>query len=131
MGEKPGTIEGEGQLILSSDENRADPVDAGTLALELKDKGVRLVVLNACEAAGRDPVTAWSGVASTLAQQGIPAVVGMQYTIRDGSAIAFSRRFYHALANGDSIDTAVSEGRLGVLGRGGGEERDSPSLCIQ
>lgn len=124
MGEEPGTIEGAGQLILAGDENHPAPVDAGTLALKLKDRGIRLIVLNACEAAGRDPVTPWSGVASTLAQQGIPAVVGMQYTIRDGSAIAFSRGFYRALANGDSIDTAVSEGRLGVLGRGGGEERD-------
>lgn len=124
MGEEPGTMEGAGQLVLSGDGHRPDPLDAGSLALELKNKGIRLVVLNACEAAGRDPVTPWSGVASTLAQQGIPAVVGMQYTIKDGSAIAFSRRFYRALANGDSIDTAVSEGRLGILGRGGGEERD-------
>ncbi|MEN8180056.1 MAG: CHAT domain-containing protein [Pseudomonadota bacterium] len=124
MGEEPGTIEGAGNLILSGDDNRPAPVDVGTLALELRGKGIRLAVLNACEAAGRDPVTPWSGIASALARQGIPAVVGMQYTIRDSSAIAFSRRFYRALANGESIDSAVSEGRLGILNRGGGGERD-------
>lgn len=124
MGEEPGTIEGEGRLILSGDNGRPEPVDVGTLALELKGKGVRLAVLNACEAASRDPVTPWSGIASALARQGIPAVVGMQYTIRDSSAIAFSRSFYRALAAGESIDSAVSEGRLGILSRGGGEERD-------
>lgn len=124
MGEEPGTIEGNGRLVLAGNENQPAPVDAGTLALKLKGRGIRLVVLNACEAAGRDPLTPWSGIASTLARQGIPAVVGMQYTIRDGNAIAFSRGFYRALANGESIDTAVSEGRLGVLGRSGGVERD-------
>lgn len=124
MGEEPGTIEGTGKLILSGEGNRPAPVDVGTLALELRGKGIRLAVLNACEAAGRDPMTPWSGIASALARQGIPAVVGMQFTIQDSSAIAFSRRFYRALANGESIDTAVSDGRLGILNRGGGAERD-------
>ena len=124
MGEEPGMIEGTGRLILSDENNHPEAMDAGVLALKLKGKGIRLVVLNACEAAGRDPVTPWSGIASTLAQQGIPAVVGMQYTIRDSSAIEFSKNFYRALANGASIDTAVSAGRQGALKPGGGEGRD-------
>jgi len=123
-GEEPGTVEGEGQLIFSGDNHSPDPVDVGTLGLELRGKGIRLVVLNACEAAKRDPVTPWAGIASALVRQGIPAVVGMQYTIGDNSAIAFSRRFYRTLASGESIDSAVSEGRLGILARRGGEERD-------
>jgi hypothetical protein len=121
-GEEPGTV--EGQLIFSGDNHSPDPVDVGTLGLELRGKGIRLVVLNACEAAKRDPVTPWAGIASALVRQGIPAVVGMQYTIGDSSAIAFSRRFYRTLANGESIDSALSEGRLGILARSGGEERD-------
>ncbi len=123
-GEESGTVEGEGQLIFSGDNHSPDPVDVGTLGLELRGKGIRLVVLNACEAAKRDPVTPWAGIASALVRQGIPAVVGMQYTIGDSSAIAFSRRFYRTLASGESIDSAVSEGRLGILTRSGGEERD-------
>ena len=123
-GEEPGTVEGEGQLIFSGDNHSPDPVDVGTLGLELRGKGIRLVVLNACEAAKRDPVTPWAGIAPALVRQGIPAVVGMQYTIGDSSAIAFSRRFYRTLAGGGSIDSAVSEGRLGIFSRSGGEERD-------
>jgi len=123
-GEEPGTVEGEGQLIFSGDNYSADPVDVGTLGLELRSKGIRLVVLNACEAAKRDPVTPWAGIAPALVRQGIPAVVGMQYTIGDSNAIAFSRRFYRSLASGESIDLAVTEGRLGILTRSGGEERD-------
>ncbi len=124
MGVEPGTIEGRGRLILSGDERRPVPLDAANLALELGSRGVRLAVLSACEAAGRDPETPWSGVASALFHQGIPAVVGMQYTVRDRNAIAFSRRFYRALGAGRSIDTAVSDGRLGIFNRGGGGDRD-------
>lgn len=124
QGEEPGAVEGEGQLIFSGDNKRPDPVGVGTLGLELRGKGIRLVVLNACEAAKRDPVTPWGSIAPALVRQGIPAVVAMQYTIGDSSAIAFSRRFYRTLAEGGSIDSAVSEGRLGIFSRSGGEERD-------
>jgi len=124
MGEEPGTLEGMGQLILSGDDRRPDPVDVATLGIQLRGKGIRLVVLNACEAAKRDPVTPWAGIASALVRQGIPAVVGMQFTVRDSSAIAFSRRFYQTLAAGESIDSAVSEGRSAILTRSGGEDRD-------
>ncbi len=124
MGDEPGTIEGKGQLIFANDRQQADPVDVSTLALLLRSKGIRLAVLGACEAARRDPETPWSGVASALVQQGIPAVVGMQYTVYDSSALTFSRRFYTRLAAGASIDSAVTEGRLGILSRGGGKERD-------
>ncbi|MEM9057795.1 MAG: CHAT domain-containing protein, partial [Pseudomonadota bacterium] len=56
--------------------------------------------------------------------EGIPAVIGMQYTVRDRSAVAFCRRFYRALAAGHSVDTAVTEGRLGIFQRAGAGERD-------
>jgi hypothetical protein len=124
MGDEPGTIEGKGQLIFASDSQQAEPIDVNTLALMLRSKGIRLAVLAACEAARRDPETPWSGIASALVHQGIPAVVGMQYTIHDSSALTFSRRFYTSLAEGASIDSAVTAGRLGILRRGGGEERD-------
>ncbi len=124
MGEEPGTVTGRGRLIAAGDNGAPAPVDAENLALDLRSRGIRLAMLGACEAAQRDSVTPWSGVAPMLVRQGIPAVVGMQYTVRDGNAVAFSRRFYQALAHGHSIDTAVSEGRLGVLQRAGGTERD-------
>jgi len=124
MGEEPGTLESTGQLVFAGDGGRAEPVGAGELGVQLRGRGIRLIILNACEAAKRDPVTPWTGIAPALVRQGIPAVVGMQYTIRDGGAIAFSRHFYRALAAGESIDSAVSNGRLGILARSGGEDRD-------
>jgi hypothetical protein len=85
---------------------------------------VRLAVLGACEGGRRDQVNAWTGVVPALTRAGIPAVVGMQYKIRDKNAIVFSRRFYRALAAGQPIDAAVTDGRLAILNRSGDDERD-------
>jgi hypothetical protein len=85
---------------------------------------VRLAVLGACEAARRDQVNAWTGVAPALTRAGIPAVIGMQYAIRDASAVGFSRRLYRALAAGQPIDAAVTDGRLAIYNRGDEDERD-------
>ena len=119
-----GSTAGAGSLILTGDDGSAVPMEAEKLAAELSGRGIRLAVLGACEAAERDMETPWSGVASALVAKGIPAVIGMRYTVFDHSAIAFSRRLYQALVAGKSIDSAVSEGRLGIYQRGGSSERD-------
>ena len=59
-----------------------------------------------------------------LTRAGIPAVIGMQYKIADTSAIAFSRNFYRTLAAHQSIDEAVTAGRLAVLTRSSEDEFD-------
>ena len=119
-----GSLEGEGSLILLDDNKRAAPFSAKKLALNLMGRGVRLAVLGACEGGRRDQVNPWTGVVPALTRAGIPAVVGMQYTIQDQNAIAFSRRFYRALAAGESIDGAVTDGRLSILNRSSDDERD-------
>ena len=85
------------------------------LAINLKGRGIRLAILGACEGGRRDEINPWTGVAPALTKASIPAVVGMQYTIRDANAIAFSRQFYRALAAGQPIDAAVTEGRLAIF----------------
>src|SRR5262249_41167625 len=59
-----------------------------------------------------------------LTRAGVPAVLGMQYTVRDPNAISFSQRFYRALAAGQPIDAAVSDGRLAIFNRSSNDERD-------
>jgi hypothetical protein len=49
-----------------------------------------------------------------LLKAGLGAVVGMQYTVLDDSAIAFAREFYRALVAGLQIDEAVTNGRLAI-----------------
>ena len=89
-----------------------------TLARVLKDGNVKVVVLNTCQSAGRDPRrVVWAGVAVALLKAGIPAVVAIQFNISDETAISFAQDFYKALASGLSLDEAVAYGRRVIMER--------------
>jgi len=124
LGERRGTMEGKGYIVLMGDNREPILFAADKLALNLKARGVRLTVLGACEGARNDGVNAWSGVAAALTRAGIPAVVAMQYTVRDTNVILFSRAFYRAVAEGQPVDTAVTLGRVAVFNQAGDDERD-------
>jgi CHAT domain len=106
--------EGQGTLIFSDAKNEALPVSSETLAELLKSKGVRLIVLGACEGGRRDGQNVWSGVAAALLRVGIPAVVAMQFAIDDKLAATFVAAFYRALVGGSTVDEAVASGRLAI-----------------
>jgi hypothetical protein len=53
----------------------------------------------------------FGGLAPRLISAGIPAVVAMQYPIKNEAAKVFCRAFYGELAKGESVDNAVQEGR--------------------
>ena len=105
---------GSGSLILPKDKTDSSPTpfSANLLAKHLQRAGVRVAVLGACDSGRRDGISPWTGVAPRLIQEGIAAVVAMQYKVLDVLAMPFSRRFYTAIASGLSIDEAVSLGRL-------------------
>ena len=124
LGATFGSQEGKGFIVLEDEHHRPFKFAAEKLALNLKGRGVRLAVLGSCEGGRRDQVNAWTGVAPALTRAGIPAVVGMQFKVLDENAIAFSRKFYRALAAGESVDAAVTDGRLAIFNRGEDEERD-------
>ncbi len=113
-----GGGEGKGNLVMleiRGQIRRKRLVSAETLAMNLNGRGIRLAVLGACNSGRRDAINAWTGVAPALTKKAsIPAVVGMQYTIQDHNTIAFTRRFYRALAAGQPIDAAVSDGRIAI-----------------
>ena len=92
--------------------------------MQLKGKGIRLAVLGACHAGRRDNINAWTGMAPALTYAGIPAVVGMQYTIEDPNAITFSRRFYST--GGRTADRRGSRRRTArdILYKSDDENRD-------
>ncbi|WP_392476500.1 CHAT domain-containing protein [Nostoc sp. C110] len=108
---------GVGSIVLLENlETKASkllPADA--LARELSAAGVRVAILGACRTGRRDGVSAWTGVAPALIKMGIPVVVAMQYEVKDGAAIAFSKWFYTSLVNGLSIDEAVAVARRAML----------------
>src|SRR4029453_1850813 len=76
---------------------------------------LRLVVLNSCDGARTSLVDPYAGVATTLIQLGVPAVVAMQFEITDRAAICFAEELYTNLIGRQApIDAAVAEARLAV-----------------
>ncbi|MBX7212960.1 MAG: CHAT domain-containing protein [Thermoflexales bacterium] len=120
MGLQPGVVSGEGVLVMHADGEGegTDPWPAASLGNALRGSGVWLAVLNACESGLRDDGHPFSGVAAALIRAGVPLVVAMQRRVGDQAALAFSRLFYAALARGECVEAAVSEGRLAMRATG-------------
>jgi WD40 repeat protein len=107
----------EGLLVLEGPNQTAHEVPGSYLGPILSDHpSLRLVVLNACEGArtsARDP---FSGVATSLIERDIPAVVAMQFEITDDAALVFASAFYRALVErGERVDTAMASARIEIF----------------
>lgn len=128
-----GSKEGVGFLELTAEGGGKERFAAVKLASLLKRRGVRLALLGACESSRVDRINAWTGIAPALMRAGIPAVVGMQYSVFDENAVRFSKAFYNVLAAGKSIDEAVSAGRRAISNRTEDDERDwgAPVLYLR
>lgn len=124
LDDSSGLMEGTGYIYLAGENGQDEKFSAEQLSQNLRGRGVRLVVLGACEGGRRDQFNAWTGVAAALVRAGIPAVVAMQYSILDVNAITFSQSFYRALAAGQPVDSAVNDGRLAIYNRMGPSDRD-------
>jgi CHAT domain-containing protein len=71
-------------LALEDDSGQTRPAGIKELRPHLKDaKDLHLVLLSGCQTARTSDVDAFSGVASGLLQEDIPAVLAMQYSILD------------------------------------------------
>lgn len=91
---------------------RSVAVSGEALARELSEENsIRLVVLNACQAARQNLKDPFAGIASSIVARGIPAVVAMQFAISDDASRTFSQEFYEALSEGYPIEAAMSEAR--------------------
>jgi hypothetical protein len=105
-----------GILVLETPEGRAHDVSGEEIGAMLQDeRTLRLVVLNSCDGARTSHVDPFSGVATSLIEFDIPAVVGMQFEITDLAAIAFSESLYSGLAHGMPIDAAVGPARRAIM----------------
>jgi len=127
----PGSYEGKASVVLEDEHRNADLLDAELLAVQLRDAGVRVAVLGACQTAQRDDVGVWSSVAEALLKAELAAVVGMQFPVRDKTALTFAQRFYGALAVGLTIDEAVTAGRVAVSGLGDARGWATPVLYLR
>jgi len=122
----------EGVLILEGDDHRGNRVGSQYLGMLLHDHAsLRVAVLNACEGARSSRVDPFAGSAQTLVQQGIPAVIAMQFEIADDVASTFAHEFYGALADGYPIDAALTEARKAIFAGGRDVAWGTPVLYLR
>lgn len=107
--------EEDGVLYFEGHDGHSQAVSGQALGELLHDhRSLRLAVLNACEGARSGREDPFGGTAQSLVQQGIPAVVAMQFEISDRAAITFSHSLYDAVADGYPLDASMAEARKSV-----------------
>jgi tetratricopeptide (TPR) repeat protein len=122
----------EGVLILESENERGHRVSSQYLGMLLHDHGsLRVSILNACEGARCSRTDPFAGSAQSLVQQGIPAVIAMQFEISEEVAATFAHEFYGALADGYPIDAALTESRKAIFASGREVEWGTPVLYLR
>lgn len=122
----------DGLLMLEDEQGNSRPVSGQYLGVLLHDeKSLRLALLNACEGGRTSRSDPFAGVCQNLLQQGVPAVIAMQFAISDQAAIVLAHEFYSALADGLPVDAALTEARKGVFAQSPGVEWGTPVLYLR
>ena len=122
----------DGILVLTDPEGRGRRVSAQFLGTLLHDhRPLRLAILNACEGARASRLDPFAGTAQSLVQQGIPAVIAMQFEVTDDAAICFTREFYAAIASGYPVDAAMAESRKAIFAEVSEIEWGTPVLYMR
>jgi tetratricopeptide (TPR) repeat protein len=101
-----------GFLIFESEDGKAREIDNTAIADLFAGRGIRLVVLSACQSGKVSNRETYADLASILVKENIPAVVAMQYSILDLSATKFAQTFYQSVALGKPVDLALTEARI-------------------
>jgi len=126
------TVVDDGVVLLEDRSGHSQQVSGSQLGTILCDhRSLRLAILNACEGARTSSTDPFAGVASSLVQRELPAVIAMQFEITDEAAIVFSEFFYDALALGYSVDNALAHARQGVYASGNEVEWATPVLLLR
>lgn len=124
-----------GHLALDGEDGGVEYVpDERFARLFTNHQAMKLVVLNACESATLSTSRPLEGCAANLVKAGVPAVVAMQYGVRDRAAVDFARSFYHSLfrsAERGRVDVAISQGRHVLAAKHAGQrELATPVLFM-
>lgn len=119
----------DGVLIMEDENQQSRLVSGQNLGRVLHDeRTLRLVLLDACEGARSSRIDPFAGTAQSLVQQGILAVIAMQFEVTDETARTFAHQFYDALADGYPVDAALSEARKAIFAKGNTVEWGTPVL---
>ncbi|MCH8286408.1 CHAT domain-containing protein, partial [candidate division KSB1 bacterium] len=104
--------EKKGYLLLEDDTGRSRFVDNETVAGLLTGyPSLRLVFLSGCQTAKTSGRKSFEDLSTPLLSGGIPAVISMQYSIADISAMELAEKFYTGIGNGLPIDKAITNAR--------------------
>lgn len=119
--------DGEGRLILVNRKTKGpDYITSRELGRVVAGRGIRLVILSACETASGNPDDDFGSIAETLVRQGIPAVVANQAPVANKTVAVFVGALYRELLKTGNIDKAVTAGRIALSL----DLRDSPEWGI-
>ena len=122
----------DGVLILEDEQKQGRPMSGQYLgALLHNHRSLRLAILNACEGARASQKDPFAGTAQSLVQQGIPAVIAMQFEITDQAAVTFSQTFYSAISDNYPVDAALVEARTAIFSQGNDVEWGTPVLYMR
>jgi hypothetical protein len=117
-GRELDTEVGNSFILLATEDNQAFKVSASELASLVEGRGVRLLVLSACETAKRRPFKDAEGFTYEVLKHQVPCVLAMQFKVSDTLAASFDSTFYQALVAGWTVDEAVSQGRAAMAASG-------------
>jgi CHAT domain len=102
----------DGFLAFEDEASKTRFVNGQDLGVMLHDhRSLCLAVFNSCDGARVSLSDPFSGVAQGVVQQGIPAVVAMQFEITDRAAIRFATDFYRSITEGFSLEASMAHAR--------------------
>ena len=78
-------------------------------------QSLRLVVLSGCQTALSVGHRVMGCLPPPLLAKNIPAVIAMQYSVTDRSAMALARTFYTGIGEGFPLDLALTNARRALL----------------
>nr|WP_312404555.1 CHAT domain-containing protein [Brevundimonas sp.] len=93
-----GDVDG---ILMRGDGDATHVVPGSALAQALQDRGIELVVLNAC----------YSESQAVAIAPKVGAIVGTRCAVDDEAAIRFSTAFYRTLLSGDLLQAALKDGK--------------------
>jgi tetratricopeptide (TPR) repeat protein len=111
-------IGAEGKLCFENAVGQSELIGPTELRpLLIGQRDLRLIVLSACQSAKTSGLDAFDSVATGLLRADVPAVLAMQFSILDESAIELARVFYAELARGRTPEEALRQTRLALRHR--------------
>lgn len=120
-----------GAFCFQTEDGDVDAVPFELLAEALAGaRSLRLAVLNACDSS-RVPAACVSAHSALALLFRLPAVIAMQFPIRDEAAVAFAGELYDALSAGDPLEAAMAEGRQAILSSLASRETVIPTLYLR